>query len=440
MINTIKKYFLLIICIYVSIVYTSLKFMVDLGIPSQVGTMMVYVPFIICSIGMMFATIQGCKKNKGSYFKQNTDRLILVIVVVYCLMLSLYRFIMQYNYMDGLHFAARIIGAFGVFYFTIDYVVKKQNIIKNLLLFSFFLNVIIILDYIINKTFRQTTVLSNVLIVGSIVLLLDLNSAKYIRDEKDINIGFQIINNLNILITVGIIFLSGSRTMLLMGASMLVFILISLIKNQKQLLWYGGTLILSFLLITFVFYIDFGDSRQIITKQLETISINIAEKEVNQNSESILQESEVKDFEVPQQSINSPTQQMSVDSDNMRKKLWQLGIEEVKKDLLLGTGNVYFEYTIAKGVVQQTSHNFIIESLIAFGLIGTVILIILVIYLFIRLIKNKHILTYDKMLCGFLIIIVFGVSFFQQTLFNYMILLISFLIVASIYTDKKKLD
>jgi len=64
-------------------------------------------------------------------------------------------------------------------------------------------------------------------------------------------------------------------------------------------------------------------------------------------------------------------------SDAMRSELMKQGIAEVWKNPIFGTGNLYYTYDLGYKTMEQTAHNFIIESLVCYGIVGTVMIALL---------------------------------------------------------------
>lgn len=120
---------------------------------------------------------------------------------------------------------------------------------------------------------------------------------------------------------------------------------------------------------------------------------------------------------------NSQVEEQINQSDSMRKELIEKGINEVKKNPLFGTGNLYFEYDLNNGygVFKQTSHNLIIDGIINYGIIGVLALIILFLKIvFSDIFKNMKKSLYTEF---FTIILVFlGNSMVQPLAFNPIVL------------------
>ncbi len=60
-------------------------------------------------------------------------------------------------------------------------------------------------------------------------------------------------------------------------------------------------------------------------------------------------------------------------SDIIRSKMWTSAIENIKKDMWLGRGIVTFDVEMNQTVYQQSPHNFVLELLLSYGFIGTLL-------------------------------------------------------------------
>ena len=82
-----------------------------------------------------------------------------------------------------------------------------------------------------------------------------------------------------------------------------------------------------------------------------------------------------------------------VESDSMRGQLWAASIEEIKRSPLLGTGVSYFDCKYGDIILEQSSHNFVLEIWLVFGGIGLIMYILIVtgglVYFSYKIIQNK---------------------------------------------------
>ena len=122
-------------------------------------------------------------------------------------------------------------------------------------------------------------------------------------------------------------------------------------------------------------------------------------------------------------------------SDDMRSELLSRGIAEVRKNPLFGTGDLYYTYDLGYKTMEQTAHNFLVESLVSFGAFGTLMLA-LILFLILRecglfagAIRNN---LQDRVHCLACICYYFVFGIVQPSVFNTLVCPI-FLIVLGYY-------
>lgn len=102
-------------------------------------------------------------------------------------------------------------------------------------------------------------------------------------------------------------------------------------------------------------------------------------------------------------------------SDAGRFELYDWGYTEFLKSPIIGTGVVYFFQTIeGMGDYMQSSHNFVLEILDCFGLLGLVQVIILFIAMLLQIPKNNGCKSYFIILS----LVFFGYAMFQPFIYD----------------------
>lgn len=398
----------------------------NMGIPAELITIIIYIPSIACCIFTALKTLKELRIHKKDYLKKNIDRLFVVLFIAYGVFLVIFRIAAGLDCLNSLNFLARILGALGIYYAAMDYLPMNQSIVKNLLVFAGILDFAIIIDFIIFRTFRLTSLLTNVLIVCCAILLLNIACVKYLRSQEKKNIIFELLCGLHFCMTIWVAFLSGSRTMIFFSIGMMVYVLISVLRNLKYIMLCSISLLLSVLMLVFLFTMNFGDSQLLITKQLQTLHINVTAPDDTDSTDA------------SHNNHADISKDMAKQSDSMRDALWKKGIHTVQENVLLGTGHVYFNCVTSVGPVQQTPHNFILESLIVFGLIGTAVLGCIILSILIKIFKRKDICVFNKISIMIMFVVFLGFAFFQQMLYNYILLPIFFFLLASLHDTPRQ--
>lgn len=121
------------------------------------------------------------------------------------------------------------------------------------------------------------------------------------------------------------------------------------------------------------------------------------------------------------------TDSNAVISDNVRAEIWYLGFQRFLSRPLLGTGILTFDFNMGIYKVHQSAHNFMIELLMSYGVIGTIIYGIL----FVTILRSS---PGDKINKRIMHLTVFGYlafSFVEPTFVEKIILFIFLLLITS---------
>ncbi len=63
----------------------------------------------------------------------------------------------------------------------------------------------------------------------------------------------------------------------------------------------------------------------------------------------------------------------TVASDNVRSEIWKMGLQQFSRSPLFGTGILAFDFDFGYYKAHQSAHNFLIELLMSYGVIGTIL-------------------------------------------------------------------
>ena len=122
-------------------------------------------------------------------------------------------------------------------------------------------------------------------------------------------------------------------------------------------------------------------------------------------------------------------------SDDMRSELLKLGIAEAGKNPLFGTGDLYYTYDLGYKTMEQTAHNFLVEAIVSFGAVGTLMLAAILLLI----LKNCGLLAgalrknwQDRIYCMAAICYYFVFGLVQPSVFNTLLCPV-FLVVLAYY-------
>ncbi len=431
--HVIKEYNILITCVFITLLNTIMSYGLSEGFSYTFIKFLMYLPLGIYFLVFMHRLYRKKDSNYKLFFKKYYLQILFLFIVIYCLFLFIYRFFTNLAYMEGLHYAIRLIGSIGIYYVVSQ--ANPEKTTKNLILYAGILDIALIADFSFNKTFRFTHILSNVLVNCLIIVMLSFVCLHYIKKNRTHNSVYNVICGLHFFMLLFVVFLSGSRTMLVVGGIAILYILISIIFLCKNKTKFLSSLVASSLAIIVLFSLNFGDTQFYVTKQLHSIMPSaFSSSDQSQSGTTGSDQSQSN----TSNSVNlSEIKSLEKTSDHMRSVLKKQGLDEVNKNFIFGTGNVLFDYILGEKKIEQSAHNFIIETLVAFGAIGTLFLTIWIALLFINMIRNKRITLFNKVILFLASISVAAFAYNQEILYNYITLPVLFAIIGLIESTGK---
>lgn len=178
----------------------------------------------------------------------------------------------------------------------------------------------------------------------------------------------------NILCTMFFAFMSGARSSILAGGLGLFVSLIIFFKQKKVFRQSMLTIICSVILILAMWLFNIGGRAvegiyRVMPTPAQVVAVIDPElaKSLPGGSEY------VSPFGESAMTIVAHTEEIKEErerSDVTRMALWQKSFESFLKDPIIGEGVMYFAFDNNYGVEQQAAHNFILEHINAYGLIG----------------------------------------------------------------------
>lgn len=380
MIRFFKKYslFFLIffISIWVSLASTSLNEQFRFSpLANQVFTLLLYLPFfllILWKVVSDFFTFHVTKFNILYY-----------VFGAYYVGLSAYRFLVAAEVKEGIYYAVVLFGALSVYALLAD---KKLNLSNE----EIHNNLSAILSYIVlykvAVTFMEENVfgnppINNLYSTSMLALLLPfmISGLQQAKGRK------AKLNGILCCLSLVLILTCSSRAVVLLSAAVLIGLLLIFITNITVVKWLSVSFVSSIILVSALAGLNVGKVRYSLYREFN-ISFVLSDKDTTPTFPPPAQT--IPDTTPPQDTPNDPNSQLSTDtqeqinrSDAMRATLLKQGINEVKKNILFGTGDLYYTYDMGYKTMEQTAHNFIVECLVCFGLIGTAMILGLLLFM-----------------------------------------------------------
>lgn len=375
--------------ILLSIVVMSTTFLTYL--PDKVDMIVIYIPqLILITYAVLLFSLYW---KKGYRPKGSTKGLLLTITIfaVYYVLITGYRFISGGNAMQSLHTAIITFTSVVPFFLIDAEIIKRKNAFIDLIIVFTVINMLQLITGLIGGSIRQSPVLQNIMVYDTIMIFMVPWFFYIAQHTKELKISslWELLCWLNLLCSLIFITASGSRSgMIIMAFTFLISMIINFKRKNKFLLKCMTLCIAVASIIVTLYSYNIMDFKLGITRQKLALLNESSEYVTTLKGAGIENDAEDGAMEYEKFVKTSITS-----SDDIRGILWEESIREIKKSPFLGTGTMLFEIEYFDAKLLQGSHNIILESSLAFGVIGMVIffimIIIPIIYILLPIIRFK---------------------------------------------------
>lgn len=396
------------------------------SIVNRMITVFVYAPFAAACGWKLYTDIVSFKKQKLDILSWMYYGFVLYYGIV-----TIVRLLTGAEIKENLYYSIVFLGAMAI-YLQIKanrIRVSKDEFDRNLLLIVLYLVAYRIGYYFVGSIWFQKQPINSNLLSGSIGFLLpyivtilcDKNSGKRMKIISGIAVTFSLV----------IITATGARAIFLLACMTLAVSLLCNIINVKGMLRLVGAVLVAACIISTLAFMNFGAVRYALYREtgFSVSTLFPSNKEEKPKPEKNTEENEVQ---------NSALVQIDR-SDNMRGVLVAQGVEEIRKNPLFGTGNVFFTYELNKDYTfQQTSHNFVIETMNCYGAVGLVFIAALfLVMLFGTGIfkKSSHCQWRLKVAMLLTIVYYFALGFVQPIVYSPMLCLLFVILMAAFSSE-----
>lgn len=368
MLAFLKKYKILLSFIFMTMCLTlTTTWVVEkLNIPTLFTrglTVLVYAPFIGAILWKLIGDIWALFK------KQKPDILscLYYLFALYYAGLCVWRFLSGMEIKENLYYTLVLVGSVAIFSQLQKgrLSVEKGEITHNLTAIAIYLVAYRLLYAFIFADFFQKQPINTNLVTGSLGLLLPLLLISLCDKNGDKQqhkmAAIAVFGSLIVIVT------TGARAIFLLSILSVVVVVLCNLINWKGLVRVGAVLIAVACTVSMLAAINYGSVRYALYREtgLNVSSLFGTTQELPAPPEDDIVENE----------IQNQAQDQIKQSDNMRGDLVEWGIAEIKKNPVFGTGDVLFRYMItAERGFMQSSHNFLIETIICYGIIGLVLI------------------------------------------------------------------
>ena len=329
------------------------------------ATLFVYLPFGAAILWKMLSDI----KNISIAIKKTTNIIFYGLAVFYGVLLA-YRFLNSLEIKENLYYSIIFFGSVALYMLLSEKYGKTKNMVgNNVVAISTIIAAVRLIEYfMVGKLFLAYPINMNIMTgisVLTIPFLIDYFKTATSKKTKIFTLCLICLIILEVLT-------SSARMMCALLIVVLLVQLVINIKNKEVFKKLLTTCLCALLVIVLMFVCNVKNTRYAIYREftfVKTAMVWIDEIAGTTMSDDTLDEEEEK---------VEATEQMQR-SDAMRSDLMNMGIAEIKKNPLLGTGNVTYLYDVSGYTFEQSSHNFLIEALVCYGIIGVLGIVALII-------------------------------------------------------------
>ena len=336
---------------------------------NQVFTAMIYLPFAL----LIFIKLVKDAKECRSILKKPIE-CIYYLFALYYTMLTGYRLLNGMEIKENLYYSVVFFGAIA-FYLLIrskKNKIPKSDFVANLVLADIFFLFYRLIYCLVGVHFIERPPV-NVNITSGVVAMLTPFVGNWLINEcsskrEKVLYWLVLCGNIVTVLT------TGARAIFYLLIAIIGLLFVCSLNNKKGFLRVASSVLAGCLIITILAMTNTGNVRYSIYRQtgLTINAANIFDSKVEKPSSST--ENPSGSTEKPVDPQKELAEEKKYHSDSMRKALVQLGIDQIKLNPMFGTGDVTYEYQLGDYKAVQSSHNFLIETLICYGAVGLLII------------------------------------------------------------------
>lgn len=354
----LKKYALTLLFVYISVFAvlgsSALNNVVSFSAAAQqTFAMLLYLPFELMIIGKLLFDLKR--------FRLSGFNVLYYLFLMYYILLTVYRSCVGSEAQESFYYAVVLFGVLALYSLITEerFGPVHETLQANLLLIAgFFVAVKIFFTFIEGHLLTHLPI-NNLYSTSLLVLLMPflIDMLRHGQNKR------SKISCVLLALSVALVLVCGSRAIVMLSLAVLVTLLVLHIKNfavvKKVLAGVAAALVLVFAAAA----TNVGTVRYSLVREFSVLSSVIPLENAFFNTED------------PWEIIGA--QDQIGRSDTMRAELMKKGLDQVWKSPFFGTGDLYYTYDLGYKTMEQTAHNFIIESIICFGLFGTLMVLLL---------------------------------------------------------------
>lgn len=393
------------------------------GVVSQVGALMLYIPFVVFILWKLVCDIKGRK-------------ITLPILTYYGFagyygILTVIRFLTHMEVKDSLYYTIILMGSVALFslIYNKHICVDKDTLYGDLCWVSVALMLYMLLFVIFLKPILSYSPINEIAVGGSILLLMPAVAKKFSLSEK--GSFWTTMCTLILFSFAAVVFTLKSRVTFVIFLFEVAVLVVLHLKRKRVLIHLFAALLGAVVLIAGLFVLNVGQVRYAVYRETGFASAGMLGSGDASSDDD----------------INSPDQQEALDqinrSDSMRADLLNESLKRVKQNVLFGTGEVFYHYEVGEEVFDAPAHNFIFATLNCYGLVGLLLLMAMVVAMlrqihFFRF-KDKATL-YARLLFTLALCMYFGEGMVQATVYDMLVMPVMFTVFAAFSLSLQQTD
>ena len=366
MIAFIKKHALVLLFVYISLWTALASTPMNEVIPfptiaNQLFSLLLYVPFLAVILWKLWSDLKD--------FKIHFINIIYYLFAVYYVALSAFRLVANMEVKESIYHAITLLGSFALFLQLYDRrcLLSGESFSRNLMGIGIFMAVLKLIISFLEGGFFSLSPLNNLYSTSVLVMLLPVLFAGF-REHKGLR---GVIYWSTFSLSVLLIMICSSRAITLLSIAILGVLMLFTFKKPVDLGKFLAAILCAAILVTLMGVCNIGLVRRSLYREFG-IRWPV--------SSSQQQDPDQEEMETPELSEEEKMIEAQINtSDNMRGELLQQGIREFKKSPIFGTGDLYYTYDMGYKTMEQTAHNFLVECLVCYGIIGTLMIAALVV-------------------------------------------------------------
>ncbi|MCI8271081.1 MAG: O-antigen ligase family protein [Erysipelotrichaceae bacterium] len=299
-------------------------------------------------------------------------KILFLLFMLYIMIAMVYR-ILYYGFDMEYFTYPRVSYCLIILYFLFDSNILKKEYLKiSILITISLLNVLEFVFFLLNSSIRISTIAININIY-SLLALLCIPLLVRLFMEKEDAVYVRWMAAVNFVVICVLMPYTGSRTSFYLMLGIILYTFTVTYKKGSWKTLFGMLLfVVGFFFMTYMFIASpVAESSLWRATMLDKV-MKIENDDLRYEiSEDVPMEDESNEDDAADEKVQDKKLQHT--SDIIRSKMWTSAIENIKKDMWLGRGIVTFDVEMNQTVYQQSPHNFVLELLLSYGFIGTLL-------------------------------------------------------------------